>query len=182
MLFQDELSPLHFNPKKYHFKQSSFQLIRPMTLTGTITPILVGTVFAAKLGDIRIDLLIGLLIASVLIQAATNMLNDYFDFKQGQDKDKWLLIKDEHVKHGPAYQSIPWIASAMLTIASGIGLWLAIESSWIIIPIGVISILAGIAYSAGTHSFASLGMGEVVAFIFLVLSLQHSDLSYKAIR
>src|SRR5699024_9365787 len=59
------------------------------------------------------------------------------------------------------------MAGFLLAVAISIGAWLAIESSWWILPIGIISILAGIKYSLGTHSFSAIGLGECIAFIFL---------------
>src|SRR5690625_6973253 len=79
---------LGFNPDHYYYRNSWVQLIRPMTLTGTLTPILVGTGFAAINGTIRFDIFFALLLSSLLVQAATNMLNDYYDFKYGQDQEK----------------------------------------------------------------------------------------------
>src|SRR5690625_2196334 len=76
-----------------YYKYSWWQLMRTMTLTGTITPILVGNGFAKMSGAIHYDTLFALLIASLLIQAATNMLNDYYDYKHGQDVEKWTTTK-----------------------------------------------------------------------------------------
>lgn len=151
----------------YYFAGSWLRLIRPLTLTGTITPILVGTAYATKSTPIRWELFFALIIASVLIQATTNLLNDYFDFQNGQDKEKWVHQTNPTKKLGPPYELLPYIAGFMLVIAMCIGCWLAIESSLLILPVGVISIWAGIKYSAGTRSLSSIGLGELVAFIFL---------------
>src|SRR5699024_6962346 len=67
----------------------------------------------------------------------------------------------------PTYEAIPYMAGFLLVIAISIGAWLAIESSLWLLPIGVISIFAGIKYSLGTHSFSAIGLGECIAFIFL---------------
>lgn len=154
----------------YVYRGSWVQLFRPMTLTGTITPVLVGTGFAAKNGAIHLNVFFAVLIAALLIQSSTNVLNDFFDFKYGQDNEKWILIQDISHKHGPAHKKLPFIAGIMIFSAIIIGLWLAFANSvntlWIVIT-GILGILAGIKYSAGKHSFASIGLGETVAFLFL---------------
>src|SRR5690625_639068 len=102
------------------------QLIRPMTLTGTISPILVGTGFEGLTQPIHYDAFFALLIATLLIQAATNMLNDYYDFKHGQDTEKWSTTKVASGKFPPIkhHQILP-IALWMLGLASIIGLGLS---------------------------------------------------------
>lgn len=158
---------LAYNPNHYFYRNSWIQLIRPMTLTGALTPILVGTGFAAINGTIRFDIFFALLLSALLVQSATNMLNDYYDFRYGQDKEKWITAQDCDTKHGPAYRYIPYMAGGILSLAIVIGLWLAMESSMWIILVGTLGIAAGIKYSAGSTSFSSIGMGETVAFLFL---------------
>ncbi|MBP1969917.1 1,4-dihydroxy-2-naphthoate octaprenyltransferase [Virgibacillus natechei] len=48
-----------------------------------------------------------------------------------------------------------------------LGTWISIQTTWWIAFIGTIGILVGFAYSAGQHSLASLGLGEIVAAVFL---------------
>lgn len=158
---------LRSDPETYYFRHSWFQLIRPMTLTGTISPLLAGTLFAAAGGPIRIDVLIALFTSALLIQMTTNMLNDFYDFRNGQDQDKWVTDSTKGVDHGPAYRTIPYVAGAMLLGAVGAGLWLAFSTNLWVMAVGIIGIYAGYAYSAGTNSFSSLGLGEFVAAIFL---------------
>lgn len=150
----------------YYYRSSWVQLIRPLTLTGTITPILAGSAFAYSQGAFRLDLFIGVLLASLFIQSAANMLNDYFDFSHGQDEEKWTT---EHTgeRNRIAHHSLPKFVIALLIIASFIGLWLALNSSLWLLVIGIVSMFAGNKYSAGSHSFSAKGLGELAAAIFL---------------
>jgi len=154
----------------YVYKGSWIQLFRPLTLTGTLSPVLVGTAFAAKSGTIRLDIFLAILMAALFIQSSTNVLNDYYDFKYGQDNDKWVLAHDAPNGHGPAHKTLPILAGTMITLSIIIGLWLAFANSgstaWVITT-GILGILAGIKYSAGEHSFSSIGLGETTAFLFL---------------
>ncbi|SDQ26505.1 prenyltransferase [Virgibacillus salinus] len=150
---------------RYYYRSSWLQLVRPMTLTGTLTPVLVGTGIAASKGPIQIDVFFALLFAALLIQSATNLFNDYYDFRNGQDQDKWTLNPSD--AHGPSHTIVPYVASSMLGIAIIIGAWLAFTSSFWVILAGILGITFGYLYSAGPRPLCSIGLGETVAFIFL---------------
>lgn len=152
----------------YFYRFSSIQLIRPMTLTGTISPILAGTGIAALNGPIRIDIFIVLLIAALLVQSATNMFNDYYDFLNGQDQDKWGT--DRTTAHGPPHAAILIAARIMIGMAIILGIWLAFQSGIWVIGVGILGITFGYFYSAGAKPLCSIGLGELVAFIFLGLT------------
>ena len=149
----------------FSYRYSWFHLIRPLTLSGTISPILIGTLYATKKGNIEIQYFIVLLLASLLIQIATNIFNDYFDFKQGQDKQKWT--KQQEPLRTPRHHQLPYVAIGLIVLASFLGLWLAFRTEAWILLVGVLGILFGISYSAGQYALAAIGLGEVVAAIFL---------------
>src|SRR5699024_6021216 len=129
MITRDKTSYFALPSNSYQFRGSWFQLIRPLTLTGTLTPILVGTAFAAKSAPIRWDFFVVFLIAATMLKARTNMLSYYFDFQNGQDKEKWLQPTNSSSILSPTYEAIPYMAGFLLGIAISIGAWLAIESS-----------------------------------------------------
>lgn len=153
----------------YYHKHSWWQIMRPLTLSGTISPIIIGTFVASKFGIIHFDRFIVLILASVLIQAGVNILNDYYDFANGQDNEKWnFSIKNNKIFSKPKHNYLPFVALIMFSFASLLGLWLAIHSHLIIILIGALGIFAGYKYSAGgKQSFSALGLGEATAAIFL---------------
>jgi 1,4-dihydroxy-2-naphthoate polyprenyltransferase len=155
------------NEHKYYSRVTWFQLIRPLTLSGTISTTLAGTAYAATVGNIKISLMIGFLIAAIFVQMAINLFNDYFDFMNGQDQEKWVDATLDEVKSGPLHHQLPIVAIIFLACAAAIGLWLALESNAWIIFIGIIGIAFGTAYSAGKKSLAARGLGEIVGFIFL---------------
>lgn len=161
--------PLAYRQEKYYYGSSWFQLMRPLTLSGTISPVLVGTGLAAMTGSVRIDIFIAIFVAAVLIQAATNMFNDYFDFLHGQDQEKWTTAQEVQSGHAPSHNAIPYVASFILAVAIGIGAWLASESSIWIILAGTAGIICGYLYSGGPRPLCSIGLGETVGAVFLGL-------------
>ena len=67
-------------------EKSGFQvwwrMIRPHTLTASFAPVFIGTMIASLETGLHFGLFIAMLLASMLIQAATNMFNEYYDFKK----------------------------------------------------------------------------------------------------
>src|SRR5699024_5510118 len=110
MITRDKTSYYALPSNSYQFRGSWFQLIRPHTLTRTLTPLLVASAFAAKVALICCDLLLALFIAAMIIQETTNMLNDYFDFQNVQDKEKWLQQTNTNSIFSPTYEAIPYMA------------------------------------------------------------------------
>ena len=159
--------PLNKESSNFTYKYSWFHLARPLTLSGTISPVLVGTAYAAHKGIIAVDVFIVFLIAALLIQVATNILNDYFDFKNGQDTAKWTEITHSTSWKNPRHHELPYVASVLLAIAFLLGGWLVMQTGIWLAIVGSLGIIFGIYYSAGNFSFASIGLGEVVAAIFL---------------
>jgi 1,4-dihydroxy-2-naphthoate polyprenyltransferase len=153
----------------YIYRFSWLHLTRPMTFTGTISPILAGTLFASKKSSLHYDRFFVFIIAALFVQASVNMLNDYFDFQNGQDSEKWALHDGSEYINGPRYENIPYVVSVLLILAFVMGVWLAIQSSLLILAVGATGVLFGYFYSAGTRSLSSLGFGEMTAAIFLGL-------------
>lgn len=151
----------------YYCRMSFFQLIRPLTFSGTISPILVGAGFAALNGEVRWDMLFIVLIASLFVQISANLFNDYFDFKHGQDGERWTNYREEAPTYAIKHQQLPYIAGSTIIFAIILGVWISAETSWWMAVIGSIGMISGFFYSAGKYSFSALGLGEVIAAIFL---------------
>src|SRR5699024_8097364 len=122
---------------------------------------------------LHLGLFICMRVGAICVQIATNIFNDYFDFSNGQDQDKWTIQKSTEEKHGPLFKQLPFVAYGFLIIAAFIGIWLAIESSFLVLILGAVSIIFGYLYSGGPKPLNSIGFGEVVAAVFLGLMVTH---------
>lgn len=152
---------------EYQYYSNWFRIIRPVTLTASIMPVTAGTLLASQVTDFSLSCFLILLITSVLVQAAVNMLNDYFDFMKGQEEGKWRN-RDPYASFlTPQYKQVPYVSISLVTVVSILTLWLASESSLWIIPLGVTGLVLGYCYSAGKRSLSSLGLGEVAAAVCL---------------
>jgi 1,4-dihydroxy-2-naphthoate octaprenyltransferase len=144
--------------------------VRPWSFTLSLAPVLAGTTLAALDGyapDLAIAALA--LLACVLIHAGTNLQNDVGDFRRGADligrigpprvcTQGWL----------PASQ-VQTAASLSFALAFVPGAYLVVHGGWPIVAIGLASIAAGAAYTAGPRPVAYSGWGETFVIVFFGL-------------
>src|SRR5690606_39893936 len=78
-----------------------WRLTRPHTLTAAFIPVFVGTMYAVITDNsFHLPLFLAMLIASLLIQIATNMFNEYYDYVQGLDNEQSVGIGVKFVRDG----------------------------------------------------------------------------------
>ena len=147
-------------------EQDGFQvwwrLLRPHTLTASFIPVFVGTMFAFIRDDMfHLPLFLAMLLASILIQAATNMFNEYYDFKRGLDTEESVGIGGTIVRDGIAPKTVLRLAFLFFGLAILLGIYICIESSWWIAVIGAASMLIGYLYTGGPVPIAYTPFGEL---------------------
>jgi 1,4-dihydroxy-2-naphthoate octaprenyltransferase len=108
-------------------------------------------------------------VGAVLIQIATNFINDALDFKKGADTAERLgpvrvtqagLIRPETV------MTAAWVC---LIGAALCGIPLMIRGGWPMLVMGLTSIAAAYAYTGGPFPLAYRGLGEIFVLIFFGL-------------
>src|SRR5690625_2559682 len=77
-----------------------WQLTRPHTLTASFVPVIIGTVLAMFYVQVTLSIFIAMLSACLLIQIATNLFNEYYDFVRGLDTEDSVGIGGAIVRHG----------------------------------------------------------------------------------
>ena len=144
--------------------------IRLRTLPAAVAPVLVGTALAIADGQFAVWPAIAAINVSLLLQVSVNLANDYFDFHSGIDTEDRRgpprvsqsgLIAPARVKKG---------FSVTLGAAAAVGLYLVSVGGWPVLVIGLLSILATLAYSGGPYPMASHGLGELLVFLFFGLA------------
>lgn len=139
---------------------------RPRTLIASISPVVIGTLFAYSQGVFNPLLFFFTLLASICIQIGTNLANDYFDFLKGADTAErqgplrvtqaGLLSKEEIRKGFIIIFGLSAICSTYLVLHGGV----------IIAALAGLAILLGIIYTAGPCPIAYIGLGELFVFFF----------------
>ncbi|MFD2922769.1 1,4-dihydroxy-2-naphthoate polyprenyltransferase [Halobacillus naozhouensis] len=144
-----------------------WRLLRPHTLTAAFVPVFVGTMLAALDHGIHLGLFAAMLFASVLIQAATNMFNEYYDFVRGLDNENSVGIGGTIVRDGIRPRTILNLAIGFLVVATLLGVYICASSSWWVAVIGLVSMLLGYLYSGGPYPIAYTPLGELAAGLFM---------------
>ncbi|OAI83141.1 1,4-dihydroxy-2-naphthoate octaprenyltransferase [Exiguobacterium sp. KKBO11] len=145
-----------------------WRMTRPHTLTASFVPVVVGTaVVAPRVESIRLDLFVAMLIASMLIQIATNLFNEYYDYKRGLDTEESVGIGGSIVRDGFKPGTILAFALTLYGISALLGVYLCIETSWWLLVVGLISMFVGYIYTGGPFPIAYTPFGEVVAGFFM---------------
>jgi 1,4-dihydroxy-2-naphthoate polyprenyltransferase len=146
-----------------------WQLTRPHTLTAAFVPVLLGTVLALQYTDIQFSLFLAMLVASLFIQAATNMFNEYYDYKRGLDTEHSVGIGGAIVRNGVKPSTVMNIAFSFYGIALLLGLYIVANSTWWLAVIGILCMAAGYFYTGGPMPIAYTPLGEIVAGLFMGL-------------
>jgi 1,4-dihydroxy-2-naphthoate octaprenyltransferase len=144
---------------------------RPKTLGISVSPVLVGTTMAFTETELFQWLpALAALIAALLIQIGTNLYNDAADYDRGTDTPDRL---------GPARATAQgWFTSTEVKTAAHIcfglafcvGIYLVTVGGWPIVIIGLLSLLAGYAYTGGPKPIAYSASGELFVFLFFGLT------------
>ncbi|WP_033828082.1 1,4-dihydroxy-2-naphthoate polyprenyltransferase [Bacillus andreraoultii] len=151
--------------------QTWWQLMRPHTLTASFVPVILGTVIAYEVTKIRLDLFIAMLIASILIQAATNMFNEYYDHKRGLDTEESVGIGGTIVREGVHPKVIFNLAITFIALSVLLGVYISMNSNWWVALIGSISILIGYLYTGGPLPISSTPFGELLSGLFMGINI-----------
>lgn len=149
-----------------------YSAARPRTLTATLAPLALAGVMAIdhKVFDAPVFALA--LLGALLLQVATNLINEYADWRRGTDRYK-QAGQGMTIKQGvlPA-RSVG--VGALLSLGGGVlaGLILLVREgpdllSSPLMWIGVGGVLVAVAYTAGPLPLSRLGLGEVAAGVFM---------------
>lgn len=144
-----------------------FSLARPFSLTAAAVPVLFGTALAFKDGAFTWGPLLAMFFGSILIQAATNMFNEYYDEQRGLDVAGAVGIAGSIV--GGRVSARRVLAGALLcyTAALFLGIYLIAVGGWPILVLGCLSALGGYLYSAGPRPIAYTPASEAAVFVFM---------------
>ncbi|MEK5207952.1 1,4-dihydroxy-2-naphthoate polyprenyltransferase [Psychrobacillus sp. FSL H8-0510] len=144
-----------------------WKLTRPHTLTASFAPVFLGTMIALYEANIDWLLFIAMLLACLLIQAATNMFNEYYDFVRGLDSEESVGIGGAIVRNGVKPKTVMQLALLLYVIAAILGIYICYESSWLLLIVGAISMAVGYFYTGGPYPISSTPFGELFSGLFM---------------
>jgi 1,4-dihydroxy-2-naphthoate octaprenyltransferase len=144
--------------------------IRPATLPAALSGVVVGLGAALAVGTpVRLDAALGCLAVALLLQITANLANDLSDFRKGADTPDRMgplrvaaagLVTERQLE----------IAIGVTVVLAGIvGLGLTLIGGPVLLAIGILAVVAALAYTGGPWPYGYRGLGEVFVFVFFGL-------------
>lgn len=143
---------------------------RPNTLPAALAGVIVGlgAALATAVGP-RLDTALGCVLVALLLQVLANFANDLSDFRKGADTD---------ARQGPLRVAAAGLVTPRqlevaiaitIALAGVVGLWLAYVGGPLLIGLGVLAVVAALAYTGGPWPYGYKALGEVFVFVFFGL-------------
>jgi len=142
--------------------------LRPFSFPASVLPLLIGTAASASIREWRWGILAIEMAVVVLLHSIGNLLNDYFDYRQGADSrssddagrpGRFLLTgefrPDEYFR----------FAGLLLLLLIPGALHLGARGGWPALVIAGIGLLGGYAYTGPPFRLKSRGLGEICIFV-----------------
>lgn len=139
---------------------------RPKTLTGAITPVIIGIALAAMDGQFSVIPSAICILFACLMQIAANFINDLFDYLKGSDREDRL---------GPERACAQgWISAGAMKvgilvtviIACLVGSTLLFYAGWELIIVGLLCVLFAFLYTTGPYPLSYNGWGDALVILF----------------
>ena len=139
---------------------------RPKTLAAAFVPVLIGASLAYSEHTFNLIASLVALLCAFLIQIGTNFANDYYDAQKGADNDERVGFTRATATGliTPAMMMRATIIT--MGLAFVFGLYLVWHAGWVILLIGILSLIFGIAYTGGPYPLGYNGLGDIFVFIF----------------
>ncbi len=154
------------HPGTLSLRQVWWLAIRPKTLPAALSSVIVACALTWYDGVFRLGPALAAMGVALLLQIGSNLANDVFDYERGVDTEARKgpmrvtqagLLSPHQVKLG---MKLVFLGAFILWI------YLAWASSWHMLWIGLVAILAAITYTGGPFPFGAYGLGDPFAFLF----------------
>ncbi len=143
--------------------QTIRKLAEPKTLIAGALPVLLGSAYAySRFRRFSLPYLLLLLAAIALIQSGTNMLNDYYDYRRGGDGAE--QAEEKALADGSATpKQVLVLICLFAALALGIGVILALRTSFLILLVALAGGLVAFFYSSGPKPISYTPFGELAS-------------------
>lgn len=142
---------------------------RPHTLPAAVAPVVVAAGLAAKDQVFRWGPFLAAVVGALAIQVAANFTNDLSDARKGADSEERIGPR-RAVASGLLSERSMTIATILaFAVATAAGVYLVTQAGWLIVIVGVASIVATLGYVGGPRPYGYRGLGELFVFVFFGL-------------
>ncbi len=145
-----------------------FLASRPWSFSMTAISVSVGGALAAIYGPFSWVLFLLTLVGTILLHAATNLINDYYDVKSGVDTQEVATAqyRPHPLVEGKLEAGHVRTATYILyALSSLIGIYLVATRGWELLWIGLIGTFASLTYTAPPLKYKYSALGEISVFL-----------------
>ena len=145
-----------------------FLASRPWSFAMTAISVSVGSALGAIDGSFSWALYLVTLLGTILLHAATNLINDYYDVKSGVDTRE---VSTAQYRPHPLVEGklkaeqVRRAAYALYVLSMAIGIYLAATRGWELLWIGLIGAFGSFAYTAPPLKYKYSALGEISVFL-----------------
>lgn len=144
----------------------ALQIAAPHTWPAAILPALIAMACAAANGyAVSAVMALVLLAICILMQAAVNTFNDYYDYVKGSDSAEDNVDPTDAVLvyNNVNPRSALMLAVGFLVVAFALGAYVIWQAGWIPLLIGIVGAIVVVLYSAGKTPISYLPIGELMS-------------------
>ena len=148
--------------------QNWFLASRPWSFSMTAISVSVGAALGAMEGDFSWALYFLTLAGMVVLHAATNLMNDYYDVRSGVDYQE---VSTAQYRPHPLLEGklnplqVRNGAFLLYGLASVVGLFLTAVRGWELLIVGLTGVFASLAYTAPPFKYKYKALGEFSVFL-----------------
>ena len=144
----------------------ALQIAAPHTWPAAILPALIAMACAGANGyAVSAVMALVLLAICILMQAAVNTFNDYYDYVKGSDSAEDNVDPTDAVLvyNNVNPRSALMLAVGFLVVAFALGAYVIWQAGWIPLAIGIVGAIVVVLYSAGKTPISYLPIGELMS-------------------
>lgn len=142
------------------------EAMRLRTLPVSVAGVIAGAGCAVYVHSFRVLPFLICLLFAVLAQIVSNFANEYFDYKNGLDKQGREGFRRGVTEGDISPTAMRNATFALMAVTCVIGCLLLIWGSWWLVIVGVAIAIFAIAYSTGPWPLSHHGLGEATVVVF----------------
>ena len=141
-----------------------FGVCRPYSLFVSASPVLASLIVLGKISNIPVAVVT--LLCAMSLQVFSNLVNDYYDFVRGCDKAGRSGPQRPLAEGIVDIKQMRNACIVALSVSLLLGAYLIWSGGWVVLLVGILSVLFAWLYTATRFSLAYLGVADIVCFLF----------------
>ncbi|GAC1443224.1 MAG: hypothetical protein NVSMB55_16280 [Mycobacteriales bacterium] len=143
------------------------EIARPFSLTASFVPVAAAGALAAVRHQFHLGLLLAALIAGMLLQVGTNVVNEIYDVRRGIDTITSPRASHALVTGRIRERSAFALSATAFAIAIAIGIGLVAVRGWPLVLLGLAGLLGGWGYTAPPLQYKYRALGLPLVFLLM---------------